>query len=260
MQLNNTRILLTGASGGLGQVLARELAGAGASLLLTSRDSDALAQIDLPAHCECRRLQTDLTQSDGIAATVEAARDFGANILVNNAGVSCFGLLSEQHWEDVDRILATNLAVPIRLTQALLPFLLEQPAAAVVNIGSTFGSIPFAGFTAYSAAKAGLRGFSQALRRELADTRVRVVHIAPRAIDTAFNSPAVQALNKALGSKADPADKVAHRIVLMLRNDIAETHIGFPECLFAWLNGCAPGLVDRGLRNKLTCIKQHASR
>ena len=59
-----------------------------------------------------------------------------------------------------------------------------QPQAAIVNIGSTFGSLPFPGFVAYSTAKAGLRGFSQALRRELADSLVSVVHIAPRAIDT----------------------------------------------------------------------------
>jgi short-subunit dehydrogenase len=72
----------------------------------------------------------------------------------------------------------------------MLPWLKAQPQAAIVNIGSAFGSIPFAGFAAYSAAKAGLRGFSQALRRELADTRVDVIHLAPRAIDTPLNSPA----------------------------------------------------------------------
>ena len=58
------------------------------------------------------------------------------------------------------------------------------PQAAIVSIGSTFGSLPFPGFAAYSAAKSGLRGFSQALRRELSDSQVAVIHLAPRAIDT----------------------------------------------------------------------------
>lgn len=260
MQLNGARILLTGASGGLGGVLARELAQAGAALLLTGRDPAALARIDLPAGSDYRPLQADLTDAAGIDSAVAAARAFGANILINNAGVASFGLLAEQDWNDIERILATNLGAPIRLTRALLPWLTQQPAAAVVNIGSAFGSIPFAGFTAYSAAKAGLRGFSQALRRELADSTVRVIHVAPRAIDTPINPPAVRALNRALGSATDTPETVARHILGMLANDVAEGHIGFPERFFAWLNGCAPGLVDQGLRGKLARIKQHAAK
>lgn len=260
MQLNGARILLTGASGGLGCVLARELAQAGAALLLTGRDPAALARIDLPAGSDYRLLQADLTDAAGIDSAVAAARAFGTNILINNAGIASFGLLAEQDWNDIERILATNLGAPIRLTRALLPWLTQQPTAAVVNIGSAFGSIPFAGFTAYSAAKAGLRGFSQALRRELADSTVRVIHIAPRAIDTPINPPAVRALNRALGSATDTPETVARHVLAMLANDVAESHIGFPERFFAWLNGCAPGLVDQGLRGKLARIKQHAAK
>ncbi len=260
MQLKSARILLTGASGGLGSALARELAEAGAALLLTGRDPGALSQIDLPTGCNYQMLQADLTHAGDIASTVTAARDFGVNILINNAGVAHFGLLTEQDWRDVERILNTTLAAPIRLTQALLPWLTQQPEAAVVNIGSAFGSIPFAGFTAYSAAKAGLRGFSQALRRELADSTVRVIHIAPRAIDTPINPPAVRALNHALGSATDAPQIVARRIAATLAADVDEIHIGFPERLFAWLNGTAPGLVDRGLRGKLATIRQHAGK
>ena len=260
MLLKDARILLTGASGGLGGVLARELAQAGAALLLTGRDPAALARIDLPAGSDYRLLQADLTDAAGIDSAVAAARAFGANILINNAGVASVGLLAEQDWDDIERILATNLGAPIRLTRALLPWLTQQPTAAVVNIGSAFGSIPFAGFTAYSAAKAGLRGFSQALRRELADSTVRVIHVAPRAIDTPINPPAVRALNRALGSATDTPETVARHILGMLANDVAEGHIGFPERFFAWLNGCAPGLVDQGLRGKLARIKQHAAK
>ena len=260
MQLNGARIVLTGASGGLGSVLADRLAAAGAALLLTGRDPAALARINLPASCEYQLLQADLGTSTGIAATVAAAQNFRANILINNAGIGGFGLLAEQDWSDVERILATNLAAPLRLTQALLPWLTQQPAAAVVNVGSTFGSIPFAGFAAYSAAKAGLHGFSQALRRELADSTVRVIHIAPRAIDTPINSAAARALNKALGSATDTPETVAEHIVATLRDNTPESHIGFPEKLFAWLNGFAPSLVDRGLRGKLAKIKQHAAK
>lgn len=259
MQLNDARILLTGATGGLGQALARELAAAGATLLLTGREASRMPELPATPGKEHRQIQADLGTAGGIAATVQAAREFGVNILINNAGAAHFGLLDAQDWSAVACVLETNLAVPLRLTQALLPWLKEQPAAAILNVGSTFGSIPFAGFAAYSASKAGLRGFSQALRRELADTPVRVFHVAPRAIATGLNSPAVNALNRALGSACDQPEAVARQIVSMLREGSPERHLGFPERLFAWLNGLAPTLIDHGLRGKLATIKAHAT-
>ena len=259
MQLNHARILLTGATGGLGQALARELSTAGAALLLSGRDAARLAEIKVAPGTDYATLQADLATGEGIAAATAAARHFRVNVLINNAGIGCFGLLEQQGWPTVEQVLATNLESPIRLTQALLPWLRAQPEAAIVNIGSTFGSIPFAGFAAYSAAKAGLRAFSQALRRELADSLIRVVHVAPRAIDTPLNAPAVNALNRQLRNHSDSPDAVAAQIVAVLRTSRSEAHLGFPERLFAWLNGVAPGRSVRGLAGKLATIKQHAS-
>lgn len=259
MQLKHARILLTGASGGLGQALARQLAAAGAKLLLAGREPDRLAELTHelgPGHAN---VCTDLTRPEGIAATAGAAREFKINVLINNAGIGGFGLYDHQDWSDIDAVLATNLTAPMRLTHALLPWLQAQPQGAIVNIGSTFGSLPFAGFAAYSSAKAGLRGFSQALRRELADTQIAVIHLAPRAIATPLNNDAVNALNRALKNQCDAPETVAAKVVAALQRGDRETHIGFPERLFAWINGVAPGLIDRGLADKLPVIKQHAS-
>lgn len=258
MQLKNARILLTGATGGLGQELARQLSAAGAQLLLAGRDSARLAELSGSLTTRCSSVRADLTRPEGIAAVAGAAREFGANVLINNAGIGNFGLYDRQEWPEVAQVLATNLEAPLRLTHAVLPLLKAQPEAAVVNIGSTFGSLPFPGFAAYSAAKAGLRGFSQALRRELADTRVAVIHFAPRAIDTPLNSDSVVALNRALGNRADSAAEVAAQMVAALRRERGERHFGFPERLFAWLNGIAPSLIDRGLSGKLPVVKQYA--
>jgi short-subunit dehydrogenase len=259
MELSRARIVLTGATGGLGDALAQQLVAAGALLLITGRNPTELARVREAGGAGCRALAADLTTPEGIEAVAQAGRDCAASVLINNAGVGGFGLLAEQSPADVERIIATNLVAPIQLTRALLPTLAAQPAAAVVNVGSAFGSIPFAGFAAYSAAKTGLRGFSQALRRELADSTVRVIHVAPRAIDTPLNSPAVVALNKSLGNTCDSAATVAARIVHMLQKDTPDALIGFPERLFAWLNGVAPTLIDRGVRGKLAVIKQHAA-
>jgi len=258
MQLNNARILLTGATGGLGQELARQLAEAGDKLLLAGRDTARLATLTTTLGSGHSSVRADLTRTEGFAAAAGAAREFGVNVLINNAGIGGFGLFDQQDWPTVAELLATNLEAPMRLTQTLIPALKVQPQAAIVNIGSTFGSLPFAGFAAYSAAKAGLRGFSQALRRELADTQVAVIHIAPRAIDTALNSEAVIALNRALNNNSDSTETVARQVVAALRRGGGEHHIGFPERLFAWINGFAPSLIDRGLAGKLAVIKQHA--
>jgi len=259
MQLNNARILLTGATGGLGQALALALAEQGAALLLAGRDPARLADCVVGLGGNVQSLCADLTHPEAIETTAAAAREFGVNVLINNAGINAFGLYESQNWSAIQQVIMTNLLAPMQLTHALLPWLKAQEKAAIVNIGSTFGSLPFPGFTAYSSAKAGLRGFSQALRRELADSAVEVVHVAPRTIATALNSDAVNALNRDLGNHADTPQAVARQIVQALRTGRGERHFGFPERLFAWLNGCAPGLIDQGLKAKLAIVKRHAA-
>ena len=264
MDLNHARILLTGATGGLGHALARCLAEKGADLLLAGRDAKRLAA----CHTEIGgiggtgrqtlSLRADLTLPEDIEKTAAAAREFGVNVLINNAGVNAFGMYEKQDWRALEQVMATNLIAPMQLTHALLPWLKERESAAIVNIGSTFGSLPFPGFAAYSSAKAGLRGVSQALRRELADSRVEVVHVAPRTIASAMNTAAVNALNHDLGNHADTPQAVARKIVAALRAGSGEKHFGFPEILFAWLNGFAPVVIDLGLKAKLAVIKRHA--
>lgn len=258
MQLNSARVVLTGASGGLGQSLAQQLVQHGAHVLLAGRDTAKLQALANRLGSASHICVADLTQTQGVADLTQAAQTFKANVLINNAGISAFGLLQDQTWDTVEQVIQTNLMAPLRLTHALLPHLLSQPQASIVNVGSAFGSLPFAGFVAYSSAKAGLRGFSQSLRRELANTQVHVLHVAPRAINTALNSPAVNALNRALGNASDSPDTVATQLLNALAQNRSELHIGFPERLFAWLNGFTPALIDRGLAGKLATIQQHA--
>ncbi len=258
MQLTQARVLLTGATGGLGHELARQLARSGAHLLLTGRDECKLANLQGELGAKACCVAADLNAATGIESLCKAAREQQINVLINNAGISGFGLFDKTDWGTWENIITTNLLTPMRLTQALLGQLKSQPHAAIVNIGSAFGSIPFAGFTAYSSAKAGLRGFSQSLRRELADTPVSVIHVAPRAIATPLNTPAVEALNRALGNASDSPQRVATCILEALAANTSERHIGFPERLFAWLNAVAPGIIDHGVRGKLATILQHA--
>lgn len=260
MQLKGARVLLTGASGGLGRPLAQALAGAGATLLLAGRDGARLAALagELAAP-GTQTVSCDLRTARGVEAAATAARAFRTDVLVNNAGVLSFGLFETQPWAASEAVLDTDLVAPMRLVHALLPWLRALPRAAVVNVGSTYGSLPFPGFVAYSAAKAGLRAMSQALRRELADATVEVIHVAPRAIATPLNGAAVEALNRDLRSVSDKPEVVARQVVSAILRGRGERHLGFPERLFVWLNGCHPGLVDRALAGKLPVVRRHAA-
>ncbi len=138
------------------------------------------------------------------------------------------------------------------------PLLRRQPRALLVNLGSTFGSIGYPGFTAYCASKFALRGFSEALRRELADSQIKVLYIAPRATRTAMNSADVVAMNNELKVEMDDPQEVARQIVHAIATEREELYLGWPEKLFVRLNGLLPRLVDQALRKQLPVIKRFA--
>jgi len=262
VDLKDKVILLTGAGSGIGRALARQLAAAGASLLLGGRNPEALESLrrELPLPGDHRVLVADIATAAGRAAVVEACARLPRPLdgVVNNAGINQFGLFADLGEADIARLLDTNLVAPILLTHALLPGLLRRPAALIVNVGSAFGSIGFPGFATYSAGKFGLRGFSEALRRELADAPVKVLYVAPRATRTALNTGTVDDLNRALKTAVDSPDKVAASIVTAMQREQALTHIGWPEKFFARLNALLPKVVDGALAKQLPIIARHA--
>ncbi|KTT04361.1 short-chain dehydrogenase [Pseudomonas oryzihabitans] len=257
MQLPECRILLTGASGGIGLPLVEQLCAGGAQVLAVARDTRALQPLVERFGARLRLLDADLTQrADRQAVLAEASRGQGVNVLLNAAGSNRFALLEALDEDAIDAMLAVNLGAAIQLTRLLLPLLRRQPRAVIAHIGSTLGSIGYPGYAPYCASKFALRGFTQALRRELADTRVRVLYVAPRATRTAMNSPAAMALNQALKSSVDEPAVVAGAVLRALVEERQELYLGWPEKLFVRLNGLLPGLVDRALRRQLPVIRR----
>ncbi|MDP2752117.1 MAG: SDR family oxidoreductase [Rhodocyclaceae bacterium] len=254
MKIANQRIAITGAAGGIGAALCHRFADAGARLLLVGRNPVALAELTLalkqtaPESCVAS-LVLDITEPEAPARLRDEAqaRLGGLDILVNNAALPCFGALSDMPLDEIERLVATNLTAPMRLTRAVLPDLLALKQGGIVNIGSTFGAIGFPWFAAYSATKFGLRGFSEALRRELAGQGVDVLYAAPRATRTAINDDRVTAMRAATGMTFDDPDFVAKRIVTAMKRGAAECAIGGPERFFARLNGLLPRLIDLSL-------------
>ncbi|APQ12429.1 short-chain dehydrogenase [Pseudomonas oryzihabitans] len=257
MQLPECRILLTGASGGIGLPLVEQLCAGGAQVLAVARDTSALQPLVERFGARLRLFDADLTQrADRQAVLAEASRGQGVNVLLNAAGSNRFALLEALDEDAIDAMLAVNLGAAIQLTRLLLPLLRRQPRAVIAHIGSTLGSIGYPGYAPYCASKFALRGFTQALRRELADTRVRVLYVAPRATRTAMNSPAAMALNQALKSSVDEPAVVAAAVLRALVEERQELYLGWPEKLFVRLNGLLPGLVDRALRRQLPVIRR----
>jgi short-subunit dehydrogenase len=261
MKPDSLRVVVTGATGGIGRALALELYHRGAAVLLIGRDASSLLTMVVALDGPSDRVQSqvaDLATKAGRAIVARVAAAWRANVLVNNAGLGEFALLDQQSDAGVERLFAVNVLAPMQLTRGLLPHLRAQPWAAVLNVGSVFGSLGYPGFSAYSASKFALRGFSEALRRELADTRVRVHYLAPRATRTAMNATAVEAMNAELGVTMDPPEAVALAACAMLERGGRHTVLGWPEKLFVRINALLPGIVDGSVRRQLPIIRRHA--
>ncbi len=139
----------------------------------------------------------------------------GIDVLINNAGISQFGLCQQQQFSD---LVSINLLAPMQLCQLFLP-MLHKHKGQILNVGSAFGSIGHPGFTGYCATKFGLRGFTEALQRELAESGVKVKYFAPRATETSINSSDVVQLNQQLGNSMDSPAWVAAQLIKQLTSN-----------------------------------------
>lgn len=250
MKPERSRVMITGATGGIGQAAAYRLAQAGAALMLVGRTPAALsAEAQSLAGIgsgDVRWLPVDLTDLDATTELAEAAARWGCNTVIHGAAVPCFGRIETVGVDRMEAVLQTNLLAPMRLTRALLPHLRTQARAQLLFIGSLLGAVGAPGFSVYAATKFGLRGFAQSLRRELAETHVRVQYLGPRNTRTRFNDASVQAYNQATGNPADLPEYVAEVLLEMLADEAAERFVGWPQKLIARVNGLLPELLDPG--------------
>lgn len=256
IQWNKQVALLTGATGGIGQAIALALAKRGATLILTGRNRQKLNELSATLPGQHHVVVADLANNDGLAALATQATQLGVTMLINNAGVTDVGAFEHLAPATLNHIMQTNLLSPMLLTKQLLPQLKQAAPGYLINIGSAFGSIGFAAHGAYCASKFGLRGWTESLLRELHGQPVNVFYFAPRATQTAINSGNVVAMNDALGNAMDPPERVASELIRQLESGKRRWVVGYPEKIFARLNGVLPGLVDNALFKKLPVIQQ----
>lgn len=264
MNLQGKRILITGAGGGIGQQLALALAGKGGVLLLADRELDLLEKLRgeiVASGGKASVLAADLLHEDAPQQLADTAvRELGeVDILINLAGIMSFSLFQNETAESIERLWRVNVIAPMQLTRALLPQMLQRKSGRIVNIGSVFGSIGFPFFANYSANKFAVRGFSQALRRELEGSGVGVSYVAPRYTRTPINAGPVSRMSEALKMNMDDPDVVAANIVRAIEKEANEYYIGFPECLFVRINAILPGLVDGSLKKQAAQMRDYAA-
>lgn len=260
MKLKNKVAIITGATGGIGWALAVQLADQGVKLVLAGRNRAKLHKLLKQIqknHGQAFYVAEDLNTQLGRQKLIDKARKrYGRiDLLINNAGVSELTLFEQQSEESIQSIIQTNLTMPVLLIRQLLPFMLNQGSGRIVNIGSSFGSIGFGCYSVYSASKFGLRGFSEALRRELYKTGIGVSYISPRATKTGMNSDSFYQLAKKIGFRLDEPDWVAGKIIKAIRKDKKDTYLGFPEKMFVRINSIFPRRVDSGVRKQIKQLK-----
>jgi short-subunit dehydrogenase len=183
--------LITGASSGFGAEFARQLAPHARSLILVARRLDRLEelkrQLDRPGltiHCHSADL-ADEVQIEAFLASLMASGE-RVTLLINNAGLGDHGFFENSEWARVKRMLDVNVAALTRLTHALLPELVRAGRGAILNVSSVASLVPVPKLAVYSATKAYVTSFSEALRAELRGTGVAVTAVCPGPVDTEF--------------------------------------------------------------------------
>lgn len=253
MRLDGKTVLITGAGSGIGRALAVEAAARGARLVLSGRREEPLRETAglLPADADWVIVPGDIGEASVRSELVLTAERklAGLDVLVNNAGTQSVGPLAGQDDEALAAMVRTNLYAPAALTRDFLPQL-RRNRGRVVNIGSMFGDIGHPLFAFYSATKFGLRGLSDALRRELAPLGIGVTYAAPRATRTE-SAPGFSHLIEPFGMKLDAPEQVARAIWGAVGRDARSVYPLGMERMFVLIQRLMPSVIDGGLKRQL---------
>lgn len=241
MELAGRTVLLTGATGGIGQAVAEAFAKEGAKLVLTGRREAELAA--LAERVSGRVVVADLSVRDDVTRLLEEAGD--VDVLVANAALPASGRLDEYTPEQLDRALEVNLRAPVAMAHALAPRLVAKGSGGIVLVSSLSGIAATAGSSLYNATKFGLRGFGIALHDELHGTGVAVSVVLPGFVSDA-GMFADTGLQPPPGFGTRSPQQVAEAVLRSLHENRAETLVApVPDRLLSKVGGLAPNLAGR---------------
>jgi short-subunit dehydrogenase len=257
-RLANGVALVTGAASGIGRELARQLAAEQVAVVVNARRADRLA--DLVAEIESQggraaALAGDITDEATRRELLDLAiRRFGRfDFLLNNAGIGAMGPFADAAPDRLRRIMDVNFFAPVELIRQAIPLLQESDRAMIVNIGSVLGHCAVGLKSEYCASKFALHGFSDALRIELAQTRIDVLLVSPSTTDSPFFDAAIEdstGINWK-GGRATPPDVVARKTLVAMRRGRHEIILTPGGKALVWLDRLAPWLSHWLIRRNL---------
>jgi uncharacterized protein len=239
MRLAGARVLVTGATGGLGEAIARALAARGAKLVLTGRRTDVLDS--LTAELSAEAITADLAKRAELNRLINEAG--AVDVLVANAGLPATGVVGKFNLAEIDRAIDVNLRAPIVLARAFADRMVERRRGHIVMVSSLSGLVASPGSAVYGATKFGLRGFAHALRQDLEPAGVGVSVVLPGFVrDAGMFARARTKLPP--GVRTSSADDVGRGVVRAIERNRAEVLVAPRELRAAALLGSvAPGLV-----------------
>ena len=239
--LSGARVLLTGASGGIGNAIARALHERGAHVIVTGRRAEQLEALRGELGDRIEPVVADLAKAGDVVMLAESAA--GADVFVSNAGLPGSGRLESFEPVEIDRTIDVNLRAPMQLTRALLPPMRERGAGHVVLVSSMSGKVAAAMASVYGGTKFGLRGFGLGLNDELHGTGVGVTVVNPGFIsDAGMFADANVTLPRGVGTKKP--SQVADAVVAGIEKGRADVDVAPLSFKFGGrAYGVAPGLM-----------------
>ena len=186
IDLKGKKVLVTGASGGIGKAIALELSSSGADLCLTGRNKSELENLQKIIGVNCQTVISDLSNSEGINNLADQAQEIMGqiDILVNNAGITKDNLFMRMSEDDWNEVININLNSIFKLTKQLIKGMVKRRYGRIINITSVIGVAGGAGQSNYSASKAGIIAMSKSLAQEVGSRSVTVNSIAPGFVET----------------------------------------------------------------------------
>jgi short-subunit dehydrogenase len=258
--LSGKRILITGASSGIGKALAQQLAQQGAKLILAARSEDKLKTLANSLGGEHLIVRTDVTnEHDRENVLNRAVEHFGGlDVLINNAGIASWDHFANSTEEILRQIMEVNFFAPTELIRQALPILTLGNEPAIINIASMCGRRAMPAWSEYSASKYALCGMTEALRGELARFDIDVLLMIPGLTKSEFSQHFLRAEGKAKieYDKGMLPDEVAARIIRSVQKNKTETWIGSDTNWMLRVNRWFPRLVDYLVARKVTRLYQ----
>jgi len=187
--MEKRKVLITGASGGLGKSLSLEFAASGDDVLITGRNIAELEFIkksidNMPVHPQCEIIVGDITSSNTIQRLRDKAFEMDIDTLINCAGIYAAGLFSDMSMVEIRQMIDINLMAPIELTKKIFPLFMKNKDGLIININSIAGKLPNGIEAAYCASKHGLRGFSNSLKFEASMNNIKIIDVYLGAMKT----------------------------------------------------------------------------